>query len=123
MGDRDGWDRERPGWRRRCMNRGDTYIFDLQVFQPPAPFTRPTCQPGTPQNITGWFVWFTAKYHRDDADTAAVIAVTTLSGIIFTNPTMGQIQITDPAASTSGLPTANVPLYYDVQVKDLLGTI
>ena len=48
----------------RSMSRGDSFVFDFQVMQPPPNQT-------APQNITGWSFWFTCKYTYVDPDNAA----------------------------------------------------
>jgi hypothetical protein len=110
----------------RSMNRGDTLVFDLQVFQPIAGTSQQV-----PANITGWFVWFTVKRYVQDADNMAVAAVTTTptsvppgGSITIVDAFSGKLEVTMPAAATLLLPDGGTTkLVYDVQVKDLLGRI
>ena len=108
----------------RTMFRGDTLVFDVQVFQAPQ-FGAPPGTPTPPQNITGWFMWFTAKFHASDADSQAVSQVTSapLGGIVFVDALSGRAEITMPAIATRSFPDGPVALIYDVQTKDLLGRI
>ena len=98
----------------REMFRGDSFIFDVQVFQ------NDGC---TPQNISGWTVWFTAKRYISDADSQAVVQLGTalpLTGIVLTAPTNGEAEVTIPPFATSRFPDSPTTLVYDVQVKDPL---
>lgn len=105
------------------MRRGDTFVFDVQVFAPPPQFSPPGAQ-GGPLNITGYSMWFTAKYHTADPDQQAVTQQTvTGGGIVFTNALQGMAEITVPALATFGFPDGVTKLVYDVQIKDLQGRI
>lgn len=92
--------------------RGNTVIIDEQIFR---------VDGITPANITGWLIWFSVKYYLADPDGRAIVADRSDAvgtGITFTFPTNGQIEIKIPAGKTSAFPDANVDLHYDVQAKD-----
>lgn len=101
----------------RRFRRGDTYIFPVYITQipPGAPFgTQPS-----PQNITGWSFWCTAKYNVQDQDVAAVFQLTSPSnGIVVQNAPAGQILVTVPPIATRGFPDGDTKISYDVQGKD-----
>jgi hypothetical protein len=113
-----------PSGPCRTMRRGDSFVFDVQVFQAPL-FGSPPGNPTPPQNITGWFMWFTAKYYVTDPDTAAVAQCTSTpasvpvgGGIVFLEPTIGRAEITMPPLATRAFPDGPVALVCDVQVQD-----
>ena len=104
------------------MARGDTFIFQVQVLQPPA--GAPPGTPPVPTNITGWFLWFTAKYTYVDPDSRAVSALTSASSAVtITQPVSGTVVITMPPIATYAFPDGPVKLVYDVQGKDTSGNI
>jgi hypothetical protein len=118
----DDWERERCGCDpelvpRRSM-RGDTLLFNVQVYAPgtmnldssESPLSR-SLVPGSralsaprpssvPQNLTGWFLQFTAKYQTSDLDSQAV-AVSKTTG---TTPNV----ITFPRGAAAGLALVSV---------------
>lgn len=101
------------------MKRGDTLIFDVQVFKLP-PYE---C---VPEDITGWTFWFTAKEHFAVPDATASIRLGTalpLTGVALLSVGEGKVRITVPAFATSNFPDTPETLVYDVQGKDLLGNI
>lgn len=108
----------------RTMYRGDTFVFEVQVFQARL-FNQPEDAPTPPQNITGWKMWFTAKYSTADYDNAAVSQLDNgaLGGVVFVDPTIGRAEITMPALATLQFPDGPVALVYDVQVQDAIGRI
>lgn len=91
--------------------RGDTEKYDLTVSDN-----------GTPVNLTGAAVWFTAKLRASDPDSKAVIAKTLGQGIAVTNASQGQARITLSPGDTASL-SAPISLSYDVQVKQTDGTV
>lgn len=104
------------GKESREMFRGDSFVFEVNVLQADC----------APQNITGWSMWFTAKYFVADYDTQAPIKLGTispLSGITFTNALAGQAEVTIPSVATAGFPDTPTKLVYDVQVKDTTGRV
>jgi hypothetical protein len=120
------WDWDWNCYRRarpRRMRRGDTYVFEIQIFAPP-PFGSQPGVVGTPQDITGWFLWFTVKYNYADPDVAAVAQSTTGNSlIVLTTPTAGLATVTMPAVNTSLFPDAPFKLLYDIQTKDTTSRI
>lgn len=79
-------------------------------------FTITATEDGSPLDLTGATVRFTAKRDAVDADDAAVIAKTSDTGIaIDEDPTTGVAVITIEAADTEDL-RASATLVYDVQV-------
>ena len=139
MGWFDERDRDfREEWRDRCKReglrlletlRGDTLSFATQVKLPQVPRQSVEApNPPIPQNVTGWFFWFTAKYYVQNPDAAAVVAVTTApfsnptGGVIsITNAQIGLVQVTAPARGTVGFPDGVVSLQWDFQGRDLAG--
>jgi len=104
----------------RPMFRGDNLIFDVQVQKSPYPGTPPV-----PIDITGYFMWFTAKRSTNDSDTQALTQITTTptsvppgGSIVLTQPTVGKAEITTPQAMTSAFPDGVVKIVYDVKVRD-----
>jgi hypothetical protein len=100
------------------MSRGDTLQLAIQVLQ----------DNGAPQNLTGFTVWFTAKYTVYDADLRSVFALDNISpggngGVVLTFPTIGEFTVTGPAVATQGFPDGVVTLVYDVQVEDASGNL
>lgn len=95
------------------MTRGDTFTFNLTVTQSGAAF-----------NLSGVTLRMTAKWSYADADNAAVFTARSPSnGIVITNAGGGLATVTLAPAMTSGLPPAQVNLYYDIQVTDGSGNI
>lgn len=93
------------------MFRADTYAFQIQVILG-----------GSPVNITGGFLRFTAKWAYGDPDVNAVIVKTSPSGgITINNPVTGLATITIGSADTATLPLHSEPLYYDVLYTDAVG--
>jgi hypothetical protein len=112
--------------RVRHMVRGDTFVFDVQVLRVPP--GSPPRTPPVPVNITGWFMWWTLKYHFADTDQQAVGQSTSTptstpagGGIVFTLATAGKAEITMGPLATRVFPDGPVRLVYDVQVKDPSG--
>jgi len=106
-----------PGFFDREMWRGDSHIFDVRVLQSDG------C---TPQDITGWTAWFTAKEHTALQDSQATIRlgnVPPLTGIVLTSPTQGLMRVTVPPSATINCPDTPFCLLYDVQVKDGAGNV
>jgi len=86
--------------------RGDTNIFDATVTLNSAPL-----------DITTYDVWCTAKYSKDDTDIAALFQLTKTGGaitVVGANNNVARINI--PASATLAL-TADVSVFYDVQIK------
>lgn len=106
-----------PGRFDRTMFRGDSFVFEVQVLQADG------C---SPQNITGWEAWFTAKEHYAVPDVQATIRLGTtlpLVGIVITSPFEGKMEIVVPPSATVNAPDTPLCLVYDVQVKDGAGRI
>lgn len=97
------------------MFRGDTFVFDVQVFQ----------ANGAPADISGWTAWFTAKFYVNDPDLRAVMRQDNgdLGGIVLTQPTIGKLEVTVAPIATRGFPDGAVELVYDVQVRDNSGRV
>jgi len=110
----------------RTMRRGDTLFFLAQVFRDPitsqyvsAPQNMPP--PGyVPADITAFKVWFTAKYNVVDQDPQAVSQLDNqlLGGVVVSNATTGQYNVTMPPLVTRNFPDGDVVLVYDVQIED-----
>jgi|SRR5271157_2655503 len=119
----DDWsdddDAREDGTVEREMYRGDTLTFLLQFVQP-----------GTraPQDMTGWFVQFTAKRQYADQDSQAVLVAKTTGSapnvVTFPNGvTTGLAQISAAAGATVSLGDGVVRLVYDVQTIDPEGVV
>ena len=73
-------------------------------------------------DVTNDKIWFTIKNSFTDPDSAALLQVTTESGISFTNATAGQILISLTPVLTQNLPTG-VELDYDIQIRTPSGKV
>lgn len=99
--------------------RGDDRTIEVVAYQPGGI---------TPQNITGWTLWFTAKLAILDDDVDAVFQHKTGGlGITLTDAANGEASIAIAAASTdtlmaSGIATS-VDLFCDLQGKDGSGSV
>lgn len=124
-GDYDGRYEDReccdPGIVNRRSYRGDTLTFQLTVYQPPP-------AQSAPQDLTGWFVQFTAKKQHADQDPQAV-AVSKTSGTapnVVTFPfgaPRGILQVMVGPLNTITLGDGRVRLVYDVQIIDPAGNV
>jgi len=90
--------------------RGDTVEMTLYVEKNGVPF-----------DITGCTLFFTAKANVKDADNAALVSLSTGSGITHTTPLTGIAKIIVPSGTTNVLD----PKHYicDVQLKLPTGEI
>lgn len=95
------------------MIRGDDQTLNVQVVD----------NAGGIINITGSQWWFTVKNAITDPDPSKVFQKTLGDGITITNAVMGQLRVTIAAADTDGLPTNNVAMVYDLQMKSSLGEV
>lgn len=80
----------------------------------------------SPQNLTGWSAWFTAKEHYAIQDSAASIRLGTalpLTGVVITSAIEGKIQVTVPPTATVLFPDTSQTLICDLQVKSATGRI
>jgi len=105
----------------RESKRGDTLVFQVLVLQP-----FPACN--APQNLTGWFLQFTAKYQYADQDNQAV-AISKTTGV-FPNiitlpmgPATGIAQVSVGPLNTITLGDGLTRLVYDVQTIDPFGNV
>jgi hypothetical protein len=111
--------------RRRKMRRGDTLQFNLQVFQNTFTLEYGTVWPGeapppncVPVNLTGYRVWFTAKYEYPDWDNQSVAQLDNMAlGGVTTPGTLGQVSVTMPSLATQGFADGPTRLVYDLQVE------
>lgn len=91
----------------RKMVRGDTYVFEITVFN----------FDGTAFDLTGCSLRFTAKWDIRNADGSAVITLTTGGGgIVVTSATDGEATVTILPTHTNSLPSHTTKLVYDIQV-------
>lgn len=88
------------------MFRGDTQIYNVSVID----------NMNNIINISGALFWFTVKDAMTDVSPVFQKAIG--SGIVITNAPMGMITITIDPSDTSSLPTENVPMIYDLQMKN-----
>lgn len=94
------------------MWRGDTEVFDAAITVG-----------GSPVNITGCSLTFTAKRSLQDSDADAVFQITTTGGgIVITNGPGGLCEITIASADTSA-ETQAIRCYCDLQCVDTLGNV
>lgn len=111
-----------PEYQQREMFRGASFVFDVQVKR--RPIAAPLESDPVPVDITGWKMWFTAKYYLSDPDLRAVTQQTEAGGgIVYTLPLIGMAEVTVPPLATRGFPDGPVALHYDVQVMDLIGNV
>lgn len=94
------------------ITRGDTTTLNVSCFQTDGV---------TPLNITGYTLWFTAKYVVADADPGVFQKTTTAGGITITNAAGGIATVSLVPTDTSSL--AGVVLLWDLQGKDPSGNI
>lgn len=92
--------------------RGDTSFIDFAVTLG-----------GSPQNITGWALWFTAKRRVGDADPGVLQKSTNGGGVTITNAVGGLGTVTVAPADTTALPEERTTLYADLQGRDGAGNI
>lgn len=95
------------------MYRGDTADFDLVVTQN-----------GSPVNLTGSTLRFTAKRRVTDGDADAIFSKSSASAteIEITDAVNGLATVHGLPADTAGL-AGKTKLFYDVQVTDSLGRV
>jgi hypothetical protein len=125
--------------------RGDTLVFFVQAWAPAQPQptemherqvlqVSPSASPlgmqvpsRIPQNLTGWFLQFTAKKQTADGDNQAV-AVSKTTGVapnVITFPNgavAGLTKVSVGPLSTAGLGDGDVRLVYDLIGIDPSGT-
>jgi hypothetical protein len=86
------------------MFRGNTMVFDFSITLG-----------GNPFDLTGAGLWFTAK--TSPAATAVVFQKTLGTGITVTDAAQGTGVIHLEPGDTSGLPSRQVPLYFDLEIE------
>lgn len=100
--------------------RGDSVTLEIVV-------TRKVNDVITPVDITGALIWLTIKAKITDEDVAALIRKGTggtgLTGITITSPANGRAVATITAADTAIFPTRTSFYWFDVQLKEVDGTI
>ena len=75
-----------------------------------------------PYDITNCKIWFTVKNFFTDPDSAALLQVTTNTGITIISPANGLATITLLPTQTQLLPT-NINLHCDVQIRTPQGKV
>jgi hypothetical protein len=105
--------RDNVGQNLRIV-RGNTLKFTIRITQN-----------GNPVSLTGGTLKLTAKWHPKDSQAASVFTCTSSppDGIVFTNPSQGEAQITISATKTASLPPYRVPLNYDVEFVNSAGEV
>lgn len=79
---------------------------------------------GTAVDLSTWQkFYFTAKRSLSDADTDAVIRLTSMDGLDITAAAAGVIYLVVPRSATVDLPARRARLYADLQGKDAAGQI
>ena len=96
------------------ITRGDDPIFDLYL-----------ATASGAADLDGVELWFTAKENVYDKDDRAILQKTTSSGINVIDEAGGHVEIVIDHVDTMNLRARylGVPLVYDVQLKDALGSI
>ena len=89
------------------IDRGATEFLDFQITLN-----------ALPQNVTGWTIWFTAKYRVADADPGVFQKSTLNGGIVITTALTGIGYVRIDPADTNGLPIQRLSLYADQKAKD-----
>jgi len=111
------------------MFRGDSLILNVLVQQLTDPLSPPSVSnPYVPVDLTGAKLWMTAKKKLTDTDLKAVFQITSPGDItIDAIPTSGRAKVTVPASATTAVvfpaDTAQLDLYYDIQVKTSTGIV
>lgn len=113
------------------MKRGDSLVFTRQVVRDAITNVLSTVAIGdpippgcVPQDITGYFFWFTAKFNTQDPDIRAVSQLTTTGGgVTLPNPGYGYLMVNMPPVATRGFPDGPVDLFFDIQAKPPSGII
>ncbi len=96
-----------------AMFRGDEKTITFTLAITVGGVTRPL----TPTELTGAVIKFTAKNNKADADSAAVIALTSAPGGGIVVDLFGSTATaTIPPAATSGLASVGAALDYDLQI-------
>lgn len=94
------------------VRRGDDQRLDLAIVD----------ATGAPFDLTGAFLWLTAKRNRSDADSDAVLRKTSDDGItVDGDPTLGLAAIQLDAADTADFPAYAHSYPFDVQLLDGAG--
>lgn len=100
------------------MFRGDSRSLTVAALQPDGV---------TPQDLTGWSLWFTGKLAILDPDMSAVFQRTIGSGITVTDAAAGLATVALAPASTDSLmatgTATSVDLFCDLQGKDGSGDV
>lgn len=89
------------------MYRGDTKIIDCVLSD----------ELSAPYNLSGAYLWFTAKRTITEADNAAPVYLTLADGITVTNAPAGAFRIEIVPAKTYSL-TSGATLLCDMQMSD-----
>lgn len=90
------------------VKRGDTAVFNVAAVD----------NTGVAISIAGAAFWFTVKNSVTDPDPSKVFQKTLGDGITIISATAGQLRVTVAPTDTSALPSENVPMIYDLQMKD-----
>jgi hypothetical protein len=100
----------------RSMYRGDTFQIAMVIVD--------ECT-GSPIDIAGWTIRFTAKFAIPNPDAQAGMRQDNqaVGGVTIVTPTMGEVLIAVQPIVTRGYPDGDVFLMYDVQVTDGEGVI
>lgn len=94
------------------MKRGDSFLFTTTITLN-----------GVALDVSGYDIWCTAKYNKDDTDLAALFQLTKLAGDIVVGGAGNNIATTTiPASDTIAL-TVDVVVFYDVQIKSVAGQV
>lgn len=102
-------------WPELEFFRGDTIRFPFQIVN---------LATGGAIDITGWTVWWTAKFAVPNPDAQSAWQVsTTTGGVVLVSPTQGQGIATVQPIATVQWPDGPVKLQYDLQTADLTGVV
>lgn len=95
-----------------ALVRGDTNIFTATITLN-----------GAPLDVSGYDIWCTAKYSKDDTDLQALFQVTKAAGAITVGGASNNVATITVAASLTSPLTADVKVFYDVQIRSAGGQV
>lgn len=134
--DQSYWQERAPDGRRLLrVRRGDSLVFVVQAVLPNlaqllAPVvTHHLRAPAVPTDITGWTVYFTAKYQLPDVDAASVAQANSAgtnpfpagTTVTLVNATAGYAAVQVPPTWTQFFPDSDVRIVFDVKGVNPMG--
>lgn len=95
-----------------ALIRGDTNIFEATVTIAAVPL-----------DISGYDIWCTAKYNKNDTDLQALFQVTKAAGAIVVGGADNNVATITIAANLTSPLTQDTKVFYDVQIESPGGVI